>query len=75
MDLNPEDLSEFIRTGMFALLAFFAVLFLSLGFVMKYHWTRYGVPGPRHRLFWAVYFIGGFILLSAMSASAIIYVP
>ena len=75
MDFGLDNASELIRTSMFVLLALFAAIFLILGAVMKYHWTRYGVPGPRHRLFWTIYFIGGLVLLAAMAASAIIYAP
>ncbi|MFH0890835.1 MAG: hypothetical protein V1856_02275 [Candidatus Liptonbacteria bacterium] len=67
--------AEIIRAGMFLALLFCGAVFLILGIIMKYHWTRYGVPGPRHRLFWAVYFLGGVILLAAMAASVITYIP
>jgi len=65
--------SETVAFGMYVVLALSFAAYVVFGFVFRYHWFRYGASEPRARLFSKIYFIGGLVLLSAMSASAILF--
>ncbi|PIR88045.1 MAG: hypothetical protein COU10_01290 [Candidatus Harrisonbacteria bacterium CG10_big_fil_rev_8_21_14_0_10_45_28] len=50
------------------------LVFLILGFILKYHWRRYGVEIPKSKKIAVIYFIVGFVLLAGMLASYIYFV-
>lgn len=71
--INVENPTEVISFAMPIVHIGLSVIFLIFSVILAYHWRKYGVGRIRASIFMLIYFVGGFVLIGAMTAAKLSY--